>query len=212
MFSVLDEAELATVAQHSHFVRVARKRFVFREGDKPVGGCIVAQGRLILQKSTNGKRPIVGELLGNGDPFGIVSAARGEVYPMSSQALSESVILMVDQDFLESLTEGNLTFAGHLFDLCRARFQAAQRKFSRLAHADSKIRVANALLLFSEKFSSGAEPVLDVTREELSLIAGVTVETCIRVTKQFEEEGILTFPKHKKIRLVRSSLLLELTG
>jgi len=212
MFSVLSEAELATVAEHSRFCRVAKKKFVFHEGDKPAGGFIVGQGRLVLQKSTGGKRPVVAELLGRADPFGVVCAARGESYPMSAQALCESVVLTVAQDFLESLTNQNAKFASHLFDLCRARFQAAQQKFAQLAHADSKVRVVSALLLFAEKFSAEGESIVEATREELSQIAGVTVETCIRVTKRLEEEGYLTFPENKKIQIINESALLTLSG
>ena len=212
MFSILEESELARVAEHSQFDRIEKKQTVFREGDSPKGGFIVGQGRLILKKGGGGKKAVIAELLGRGDPFGVVCAARGEPYPMSAEALCESVVLTVEQEFLVSLTNNTPKFATHLFDLCRARFQAAQEKFARLAHADSKVRVASALLLFSEKFTARGGSIIEVTRDELSQIAGVTVETCIRVTKQFEKDGILAFPESKKIELVNNSSLEELAS
>ena len=60
---------------------------------------------------------------------------------------------------------------------------------------------------FSEKFSAEGDSIIEVTRDELSQIAGVTVETCIRVTKQFEKDGILAFPESKKIELIDKSSL-----
>lgn len=212
MFSVLDDSELTSVAEHSKFHRVGKKQIVFEENANPAGGFLVARGRLFLHKQASGRKQVVTELLGHGDPFGVVCAAKAEPYPLSATTLCESVILCVEQEFLVSLTTQNSKFAIHLFDLCRARFQAAQQKYAQLAHADSKTRVASALLLFAEKFSDTASTTIEVTREELSRIAGVTIETCIRVTKRLEENGLLAFPGNKQILLLDKTALAALSS
>lgn len=207
MFSHLDEADLCLIAEHSHFRFIEKKQLVFQEGDSPDGGHVVSLGRIILKKQAKNKKPVVAELLGRGDPFGVVCAAKGEPYPLSAEAVRESVILSVGQEFLVSLASNNTKFAGHLFDLCRTRFHTAQEKFAHLVHSDSRARVASAMLLFAEKFSSEEEGVLDITREELSHIAGVTVETCIRVTRKLEDQGSVAFPGAGKIKILDQSEL-----
>ncbi len=201
VFSVLDDSALEEVATNSQFHRIKKKCPLCKEGDKPAGGFVMGQGRLILKRSSGLKKAVVSDLIGKGEPFGMVCSAREEPYPFTAEALCESLVLSLDQDFLVSFCKRKPEFSTHLFDLCRARFRAAQLRFAELSYADAKARVIGTLLLYSRKFSAGGDCIVGVTREELSRIAGVTVETCIRITKKLEKQNFLSFPEKKMIEL-----------
>lgn len=202
LFSCLDNSNLTRLRDHCRFEQVAKREVLFNEGDTPLGGYIVAQGRLILSKKAANRVPIVVEILGPGDPFGIVCTATVEQYPLTAEAVRESVVVKIDQQALTSLTLVSGEFERSLFNLCRSRFKSAQSRFAAISGLDSKVRVANALLLYAHKFSFDSSGIIDLTRHELARVAGTAIETCIRTTSSFQDQGIVDFPANGQIRIL----------
>lgn len=212
LFSDLQESEKVALAKQSSFILIGEGDMIFAEGSPADGGYAVASGRVLMKKNTHKGKCIVTELLGNHDPFGMVSAAQGIPYPLSAQALCESVVFKVGQAHLLSLFENSAPFRDRLLAICAHRMRDAHVIIAHLADANSEVRVASALLLVASKFGSknGMEVRIEVTRQELSSVAATTVETCIRVTKAFEGRGILSFPGAKQIVICSPGALQEI--
>lgn len=205
LFSCLPKSACEEISRNSDFERVARKGVVFEEGDAANGGYIVATGWLFLRKKTHKGKKLVTELIGPGDAFGMVTASRGVPYPLGAEALRESVVLRVGQETIRQIAVEHAEFSDAMLRVCCERLQDSYSLVSRLADADSRSRVAIALMIVLEKFGEqhgGDARCLDLTRQELSQIAGTTVETAIRVTRELEKEGMLFFPGSKKIQVL----------
>ena len=204
------------LCDHSDFLRFSEKEIIFQEGDNPVGGFIVATGYVVMMKKTFKKRDFVTELLGSHEPFGMVSAVHGEPYPLGAEVLRESVVFRIHQDYLAYLSRKEPEFVHSILALCRSRLMNSHKSIAHLADASSKVRIAHALLLAARAFCShygfsfDESAHIDVTRDEVSPIAGTTVETCIRVTRSFEDQGILEFPASKHILIVKPKMLSQI--
>jgi len=206
MFSVLSEQHLLQLAEDAQFIRATAKQTIFEENEAARGGFILSMGRIVMKKTTFKGNFLVTELLGEGDPFGVVCAARGDAYPLTAEVLRESVVLHIPQEALVDVAN-TTNLSEHLISICKSRFQHALSTIAQLADASSRVRVARALVLLADKFSETPQSSIDVTRDEVARIAGVTVETCIRVTRQLEKEEILTFPENRRINILSPKAL-----
>jgi CRP-like cAMP-binding protein len=210
MLEHVNPETLRYIAQNSKFVSLDKGQELFQEGSPAAGGYFVSSGRVALRKSTFRNNKLTLELLGPLDAFGVVSAAKGIPYPLTAEVLTESVCLHIEQDFLMKLAASEPTIMVHLLDICTKRIQHQHRLMAALADAESDNRIAGALLVFAEKFGTELENGVEVnvTRQELASLAVTSVETCIRITRAFEDKGWVTFPRAKHI-LVANRIALE---
>ncbi len=215
-FKTLSKEQQQELCDRSEFLRFSEKQIIFQEGAPAAGGYIVATGRVVMRKETFKKRFVVTELLSTYDPFGMISAVHGVPYPLGAEALRESVVFHIEQDFLTHLSRTYPELIQALLTLCRERLQHSHSIISHLADASSKVRIASALLLVARKFHPESDLIdgnvtgIDITRDEISRIAGTTVETCIRVTRDLEDQGVLELPASRKITIVKPKVLRSL--
>ncbi|MEZ4752861.1 MAG: Crp/Fnr family transcriptional regulator [Bdellovibrionota bacterium] len=214
IFADFGADDLNELAAASKFKRAAPGEVIFLEDAKPIGGFFASRGKIVLKKTTHKKKSITTQLLGYGDPFGILTAVQGQAYPLTAESLSESVYLHIEQTALEETISKVPSFRDQLIKMCSERMRGSHNLIAKLADASSETRVAASILMFGSKFgvSKGDGLEIGVTRQELAALAGTTVETCIRVTRHLENDGVLKFPKLKTITVLDSNTLEMLCG
>ena len=213
-FADFRSEDLTELAAASKFKRAVSGEVIFLEEGKPIGGFIASRGKIVLKKTTHKKKSITTQLLGDGDPFGILTAVQGQPYPLTAESLSESVYLHIEQTALENIVKKVPLFQEQLIKMCSQRMRSSHNLIAKLADASSETRVAASILMFGSKFGISNNEGLEigVTRQELAALAGTTVETCIRITRHLENDGILKFPKLKTITVLDSNTLEMLCG
>jgi CRP-like cAMP-binding protein len=175
--------------------RHAAKSFIFHEGEDAGEGYILAQGRVAMTKSSpNGKELIV-ELIPPGDPFGIVALVDTIPYPLTARAQVETLSFALSRSTSKTLSQRFPFYQQMLFGIIRNRMQTAHGLARAIAHDRVETRLASVLCSLLPKFSVSPESdvvkIIDISRQELADLTGMTLETASRITKAFEREGIL---------------------
>ena len=183
----------------------ARGRVLFFEGQPAEYLWAIRRGEVRQYKGSADGHVITLEVLGPGEIFGAVSALEGGTYPASAEGVSEGVAWCLRRNtFLRMLAEEPwLTI--EVLRVVSHRLQDARERVRSFAHDPAPTRLAQALM----RATSDGEA--RVTRRDLAEAAGTTVETAIRVLRNFERDRIIE-GKVGRVRVLDESALREIAG
>jgi CRP-like cAMP-binding protein len=98
LFRELSEADLARLALSTRQLRVARSEILFQRGDLPRGFYVVVYGQVKLSFSTARGDEKVVELAGPGQSFGEAVMFMERPHVVTTQALTDSLLLHVSKE------------------------------------------------------------------------------------------------------------------
>ena len=150
------------------------------EGDPPAFLGLVLSGRVKIVKAGEGGRDLILHVVGEGKAFGIVPVLDGEPYPASVQAVEDGTWSRVEAARFFEVLGRDPRMA---LDVLR-NFGRRLRRLAAMTQQASTTPVPVRLAARLRELAAGAAEVA-VTRQELADLAGTTVETAIRVTKEF---------------------------
>lgn len=124
-FSGLSKAELAVIYAKSRVVEYRKGQIIYAEGSSPSGFYYIISGRVqIYAKDKDGNQSIL-EYLHRGKYFGIISLLTCETHSVTSVAMNDCSILVIDKDDFNSVLEGIPHLA---VDLSRTLSRRLKRK------------------------------------------------------------------------------------
>ncbi len=206
-FVNLPEAELIALADKARFETYEMGSYIATEGaSEGMCGFILASGSIAMTKSSiNGKELIV-ELLQGGDIFGLMLTLAIKKLPiqMSARALQKSSVLWVPIKNLNNLARNYPEILPEIIAHLIICLQSSYRLSRGLAHDRVEVRIAAILSSLSLKFSDPAAAktlTLSFTRQQIADLTGTTIETCIRVTRAMQRDGLIDISRPGVIRI-----------
>ncbi len=210
LFSGLGPEGLEKLRKMSRTLRYERGQVIFEEGEPAFGLYIVCQGKVKLAKhSLKGKKQIL-KLLGPGEILGEKTLFDREVYTAYAETLEDTTLHFIEREpFIEFLKEYP-EVALRLIEKLSRELKAFQDKLMEASYEGSLERLARLLLMMARKYGVETEKGLDVgvelSRQELAELAGISTETAIRMLSRMKDRGLITLEGHKIYILDRSSL------
>lgn len=150
---------------------------------------IVAEGIVCLSRRSIQGREITVEVLGPGSCAGILASLSGARYPLTATAITDAWYLRVPREVWSELSEVDTDFRERALAEMGRRLLHGFDFMSALLAGDVEQRLATAVLRVHELLNAHSGLVLPVTRQHLAEIAGVTVESAIRVTSRWQQRG-----------------------
>ena len=184
-FRSLDPKKLALVQCQLVEKSFSRGRALFFEGQPADYLWAIRRGEVRQYKSSSDGRITTLEVLGPGEIFGAVSALEEGTYPASAEGVSEGVAWCLARNKFIRLLVDDPWLAIEILRVVTHRLYDAQERVRSFAHDAAPRRLAQALL----RATRDGEAV--VTRRALAEAAGTTVETAIRVLRNFERSQIV---------------------
>jgi len=178
-----------------------RGQILFQEGSKPIGLYCINSGKIKVYKyASDGKEQII-RIAKPGDFIGYCSLISGIRYPVSAAALEESTVCMIPKTTITEMFRHNEQFSEGLIGILCNTITNSYERMADLSYKPVKGRLAEALLLLKETYTSKENPegIINITREDLASLIGTVKETAIRVLKEFKEDGFLVTNKSKII-------------
>jgi CRP/FNR family cyclic AMP-dependent transcriptional regulator len=171
---------------------------IFAGGDNADLLPIVLSGRVkMLHFLEPGKEVIVG-IFEAGEMFAVPAVFDGGLYPATAIAMEKSDLLLIERKrFLELLRLSNeLSFA--IISWMSAMLRDKTATIQNLATSSPDHRIANILLKLAEKEPHDGPIRINLRRQDIARMAGLTTETTIRVIRRLAGGGHLTI-EHGKI-------------
>ncbi len=184
---------------------------VFHEGTMPQGVYVVCKGKVKVYKSSRTGQQLTTRVESPGDLLGhITLLAKEGPYTGTAEALEPSVVSMADEktflDFLANFPQAALALMREMARDVRR----GENKARDIAFKPARGRLADTLLRMMKQ----AKPhpiVAGLKRRGLAEMAGLPIDTAVRLSKAFEQRGLLK-KKDKDLVIINEFQLRALAG
>lgn len=213
---------IQSLSEHDYDFLIAKRdkqeykkgEILFQENTLPKGIYFIHEGKVKKYKTFQEQEQIL-YIAGRGELVGYHAALSKKAYPGSAATLENSIMSFIPNEDLYNLLYNSPALSMAMVTLLSREFGVYAN--NDLLHAQGKAfqRVATALLYVREKFKdSNAETddlFMDISKTDLSHMAGLTRETTIRTLADFKENGIIK-TRGSKIWVKNLKKLVDLTG
>ena len=136
---------------------------------------------------------MITHIYGEGQFFGHLSLLRDGVYDESAMAMEDSRIRLIPEEDFKLLLFNDKDFSAKFIKMIASETVDVEQQLLDLAYGSVRKKVANALLALASNQSqtNGDNSTIEVTRDDLSKLAGVAKETLIRTLSDFKSEGLI---------------------
>lgn len=195
LFRGLDLAALTAIAEAAGHRKVVREAFFFHQEEPATAFYMLIQGQVKLTQLTPEGHQILVRFIRSGGGLGIVAALDQAVYPLSAQAVKESLALAWESKTLVWLMERYPRLALNALHMLAARFKDLQDRYRELATERVERRVARALLRLTRqsgrKVPEGVLIDLPLSRQDLGEMTGTTLFTVSRILSRWDQQRLI---------------------
>ncbi len=163
----------------------------------------VVSGQVKCFQTNDFGKELITHLYGPGEFFGYLPLIMDTQYQDSTMATVDSDILLIPEEDFKLLVFNNHDFSAKFIKIMAGETYRSNELLLDLAYSSVRKKVANSLLLISEKTKSDS---LKVMRDDLAHMAGTAKETVIRTLSDFKSEGIINIKEGSIVLVKKESL------
>jgi CRP/FNR family transcriptional regulator len=202
-------------------VRIAQRRYqagqtIYYRGEPDRYLYFLTEGVLKIYKSYGGHKEAIVALLEEGNVFGVPDLRAHSAHRDSAEAIVWSRIAVVDKVALAEHVRRDPKCALALLIVYAQWVQRRERTVVRLAHRDTRARLARVLLELADRFGEPKEGEVAIeTRLTHLMLAEMTASSRVGVTKEmvrFRREGVIKTRGKSQIVLLDQPRLAQITG
>ena len=205
------------VPEEFEYISTRKKQVVYQKGET-----ICKQGafapyvlyvidglvKVTLEMGRNRQKNI--SLLKSGDFIAFATVFGESVYNYTTQALRESIICMIDKDALKKLLYENNEFAYAIVSRNYHGENHLLEIIKNITHKQMPGKLASTLLYLGSDEFAGEQVFENLSRQDIADFAGITVESTVKLLKEFEQNGLLEIDR-KQIRISNRDTLKEIS-
>lgn len=213
MFCALDDPALSELNRGKTTNIYKKGQIVFYEGNRAYGLYCILMGRVKLYKTgIDGRHQIV-RIANPGDLLGYRSLFADEPYTATAESLEDSTICCIDKNSFFPVLAKHPELAMNVIKKLSAELRSAEDLATSIAQKSVRERMAELLLMLKEAYgktakSGGVVISLELTRQEMGEMIGVTPETAIRLLSEFKKDGFIDVDE-RRITITNTKKLLD---
>ncbi len=201
IFEGLSPQVVEKIRGMSRTLHYPKGEIIFQEGERAFGLYVVCEGKVKLAKhAPHGKTQIL-KLLGPGEILGEETMFDRDVYTAYARTLEDSTLHFLEREPLLDLLHRHPEVALRFIRKLAQEIKGFQDKLLETSYEGSLERLSRLLLLMAYKYGMETDRGLDVgvelTRQELAELAGVSTETAIRILSRLRDRGFIALEGHR---------------
>ena len=196
-FNALPPEEISRVAEHSFEKRFQKGETIFLEGAPSHTVWIMKEGRVHLEKFHPGGKVSTTCVMAEGEVFCCLPALDRKPYPATAVAKTEAKVIGIPSQLFSELMAKYPAFSQRALSFFCGRLRQVEEMGGCHAYESAERRVVDVLLMLEKKFG----PEIPLTREEIAELAGVTVETAIRMTSLLKKKKLISSEGKKSLKV-----------
>jgi len=187
--------DLAEFQRGKHSFHYDANQPVFYEGHTCLGLYLLCSGKVKLTRSSaRGQRQIV-RILDGGQLIEKHAFKDGALHETTCETIEPSQISLIEKEAYLRLIQHNPQLAVKLIQLLSCELGAHIDQLDQFTFKTARERLAGLLLELGNRFGGKTEDGIRVgptlKREEVAEMAGITVETAVRLLGTFRDEGLI---------------------
>ena len=165
-----------------------KRDVIFEEGDNPRFLYFIRSGKVKTFKTHDQGKEYIIELLKEGDFLGYVDLLKSAAHAETAAAMEDTDIVLIPKDDFLALIQANRDVSSQMIKMLANNITEKEEQLLNLAYNSVRKRVADALILLSQKEDNKSFQVL---REDLARIVGTAKESVIRMLTEFKNDGYI---------------------
>lgn len=195
VFCDLEKSGLIECNDHKTSNTYKKGQVIFYEGNVAHGLYCIFSGRIKLYKSGISGRQQIVRIAGAGDLLGYRSVFADEPYHATAEVLEDATICCIDKKSFYQVLAKNPSLTLNIIQKLSKELRSAEDLATSIAQRSVRERMAELLCLLKEAYGrQGKKGViigLQLSREEVGEMIGITQETAIRLLSEFKKDGII---------------------
>ncbi|OYY92881.1 MAG: hypothetical protein B7Y41_14070 [Hydrogenophilales bacterium 28-61-23] len=207
LFRGLSEAELTQISSGCREFHAKKNEVLFQKGDTPEGMHAVVAGQIKLAlPSSHGAEKIV-HMCGPGTTFGEAVVFLDTIYPISGQAMTDSLLVLISKRVLFEAMDNNSMLSRKMLASLSARLHELIGDMESCTLLNSMQRVICFLIQAAPANHSGRfEIVLPSSKQNIASQLNLAPETFSRALKHLSDQALIEI-KGRSISVVDLQLL-----
>lgn len=132
LFESLSWWQFSSLASEARIVEIPKGDVILREGEEGDALYIVISGRCEAYTEKDGQRRVL-ERYHNGDSFGETSLLSGEAIWASVKAINDTLLVKIDEQYVDELTKNNATISRQLGERIASRVKQKKDEYKHAA-------------------------------------------------------------------------------
>lgn len=192
--SVRHRRELAEICS---LKKVARRGYLFHEGDKGGGMYLLAKGNIQLHKNTEDGREVVIRVIKPGEIFAEVVLFEKDRYPVSARAVANAEVVVFPRERIHRLLaeEG---FRNDFIALLMAKQRYLAERIQELTTQDVEQRF---FAFLRSQYGEGPVLAVPLSKKDVAAAIGTTPESLSRLIQRLRDDKALEW-RGKTVRLL----------
>jgi len=180
--------ELKKLSLERRVKHYKKREVIFEEGDYPRYLFFINSGKIKVFKTNEDGKEYIIDIFMDGDFVGYNDLIRDSKYAEGASALEDTDISLIPREDFVALLHANRDVASQLIKMLANNVTEKEEQLLNLAYHSVRKRVANAILLLSEK---EGDTEINILRDDLARIVGTAKESVIRMLTEFKEDGYI---------------------
>jgi len=193
------DQELKHLLESREIRNYKKKNEIYREGDYPLYLFCVIKGKIKTFKTNDDGKELIINIYDKNDYLGFVDLLQESNYTESAAAMEDCEICLIPKNDFYNLVYRNRHVAQKFIQLLSNNVNANEEQLLKLAYNSVRKRISEALLKFHSHFIKeiSANNNMKISREDLSNVAGTSLETAIRTLSDFKDEKLIEIESGK---------------
>lgn len=207
IFSNLTYKEMMEVARITIDKTYEKGEMIYMSGDKGEKLYVIHTGKVKVTRITSSGKEQVIRVLGPGEFMGELSLFSPIPLTDNSEALSKTVVCMIDGEKLKNLMMKHPGIAFKVMEELSKRLEKAEDLIENINLQGVEKRLADSLIKMSNK---NGEIILDMSKRDFASHLGMSQETLSRRLTIFQDKEIIELIGHRRINILDMEVLEEI--
>jgi CRP-like cAMP-binding protein len=212
VFAGFERSQLAEVAEASSYLRIARRRRIYGQGEPISGIYVIAVGRVRVVRGASEARALTVAYRGVGEIIGEIAITDRVAHEDSASATDPIEVVLIPLRQTRDLLSRNAELARRLLQLMVERRLETERRIESLLSRSVESRVAEFLVDAAKRHgipdSRGLLISVKYTHQEIADYVGSTRETVTLTLGDLKRRNMVSFD-HRRIVVTDSEALVR---
>ncbi|MEV6678593.1 Crp/Fnr family transcriptional regulator [Streptomyces erythrochromogenes] len=213
IFCDLSEQEMAAIAQAAPMKTYHAGEILYSPTQPSEVLFILKKGRVRVFRVSADGRALTTAIISPGTIFGEMVLLGQHMYGNYAEALDDTVVCVMSQADVYRLLLTDARIAARITAILGRRLSELEQRLSDTVFKTVAQRVATTLVTLSAAQPPGSalrpggrHPQIALTHEQLAALAGTSRETCTKVLRDLEQQGLLRLARGRITVLARERL------
>lgn len=168
-----------------------KKDLIFMEGQSPNDLYFIEKGQVKTYKVNYDGKELITGIHKEGDFLGYVPLLEERPYNENAEVLEETKVSIIPKSDFLTLIYLSKDVARKFIKMLSNNLEEMENRLIDIAYQSVRQRVANALLKINGQLMNEKNPLITITRRDISNIVGTATESLNRTLADFKDEGLI---------------------